>query len=121
MEKGIDGFAVSSDGGKTWGAGFDKNGNAVLNVLAAHGVVADWIKTGVIRGAENTNAYFDLDNDELSCTKMSGSNSGYYFKLDKVVYSGAPYYSGMYAYSKENNSLQGGIFNLEENIWACWG
>lgn len=120
-KKGIDGFAVSSDGGKTWGAGFDKNGNAVLNVLAAHGVVADWIKTGVIRGAENTNAYFDLDNDELSCTKMSGSNSGYYFKLDKVVYSGAPYYSGMYAYSKENNSLQGGIFNLEEKYMGLLG
>ena len=120
-KKGIDGFAVSSDGCKTWGAGFDKNGNAVLNVLAAHGVVADWIKTGVIRGAENTNAYFDLDNDELSCTKMSGSNSGYYFKLDKVVYSGAPYYSGMYAYSKENNSLQGGIFNLEEKYMGLLG
>lgn len=120
-KKGVDSFAVSNDGGKTWGSGFDKDGNAVLNVLAAHGIVADWIKTGVIRGSGNTNAYFDLDHDELSCTKMSGANSDYYFKLDKVVYSGAPYYSGMYAYSKTNNSLQGGIFNLKEKYMGLLG
>lgn len=120
-KKSVDSFAVSNDGGKTWGAGFDKDGNAVLNILAAHGIVADWVKTGVIRGAENTNAYFDLDNDELSCTKMSGANSGYYFQLDKVVYGSVPYYSGMYAYSKYDNSLQGGIFNLQEKYMGLLG
>lgn len=40
------GFFVSDDGGKTYTAGFDKNNNAVLNVLYAIGIVADWIKTG---------------------------------------------------------------------------
>lgn len=45
-----DAFAVSTDGGKTWGAGFDSNGNAVLNVLNAIGINADWINVGTIKG-----------------------------------------------------------------------
>jgi hypothetical protein len=39
-----DAFAVSTDGGLTWNAGFDSSGNAVLNVLSAIGVNAEWIK-----------------------------------------------------------------------------
>ena len=39
-----DAFAVSSDGGETWNAGFDAQGNAVLNVLNAIGINAEWIK-----------------------------------------------------------------------------
>lgn len=33
---GIDGFFLSVDGGKTWKAGFDKNGDAVLNLSLIH-------------------------------------------------------------------------------------
>ncbi|MDF2608934.1 MAG: hypothetical protein K0R92_408 [Lachnospiraceae bacterium] len=39
-----DAFAVSTDGGHTWNAGMDSNGNAVVNVLSAIGVNAEWIK-----------------------------------------------------------------------------
>lgn len=42
----IDGFFLSQDGGKSYTAGFDSQGNAVLNILYAIGIVADWIKTG---------------------------------------------------------------------------
>lgn len=41
-----DAFAVSTDYGKTWNAGIDSSGNAVLNVLSAIGINADWINTG---------------------------------------------------------------------------
>ena len=41
-----DAFAVSTDGGVTYTAGFDINGNAVVNVLAAIGINADWIRLG---------------------------------------------------------------------------
>ena len=44
-----DAFAVSSDGGKTWNAGFDTSGNAVLNILNAIGINADWINVGDIQ------------------------------------------------------------------------
>lgn len=45
-----DGFVVSDDGGKTWKAGLDASGNAVMNVLSAVGVQADWVKAGTIEG-----------------------------------------------------------------------
>lgn len=47
-----DAFAVSTDGGETWNAGFDSEGNAVVNILNAVGINADWINAGSIRGIE---------------------------------------------------------------------
>lgn len=41
-----DAFAVSTDWGKTWNAGIDSSGNAVVNVLNAIGINADWIDAG---------------------------------------------------------------------------
>lgn len=38
-----DAFAVSSDGGKTWNAGMDASGNAILNALSVIGIDATWI------------------------------------------------------------------------------
>jgi hypothetical protein len=45
-----DAFAVSTDGGKTWNAGIDSQGNAVVNVLNAIGINANWINAGEING-----------------------------------------------------------------------
>jgi len=39
-------FMVSHDGGKTWISGIDKDGHAVVNILSAIGISADWIKVG---------------------------------------------------------------------------
>jgi hypothetical protein len=50
-KKTVDSFAVSNDGGQTW-RGMDSSGNAVTNVLAAIGIVADWISAGTLRGVE---------------------------------------------------------------------
>ncbi len=44
----VDAFAVSTDGGKTWKAGMDSSGNAVVNVLSAIGINADWITVGTL-------------------------------------------------------------------------
>lgn len=41
-----DGFFVSTNGGKTYTAGFNPQGNTVLNVLYAIGISADWINAG---------------------------------------------------------------------------
>lgn len=43
-----DAFAVSTDGGKTWNAGFDSSGNAVVNVLNAIGICFDWARGGTL-------------------------------------------------------------------------
>ena len=41
-----DAYAVSTDGGKTWNAGVDSNGNTLVNILSSVGVIADWVKIG---------------------------------------------------------------------------
>ncbi len=47
-------FAVSTDGGKTWNAGLDSQGNAIVNVLSAIGINFDWAKGGTLTlGGEN--------------------------------------------------------------------
>lgn len=61
------GFFVSDDGGKTYTAGFDKNNNAVLNVLYAIGIVADWVKTGrfeITKGGK-TMVLMDFDTGQV--------------------------------------------------------
>ena len=45
-KKTVDGFFVSNDGGQTYIAGIDSSGNAVLNILAVKGIIADWIIAG---------------------------------------------------------------------------
>ncbi len=45
-----DGFFLSTDGGKSWKAGFDSNGDAVLNILSVIGINADWINVGTLLG-----------------------------------------------------------------------
>ena len=47
-KKTENGLEVSTDGGKTWNAGIDSNGNAFLNVLAVVGIYFDWLKGGTL-------------------------------------------------------------------------
>lgn len=60
----IDGFFISQDGGQSYTAGFDKNGNAVVNILYAIGIVADWIHSGTLTlgGSDNTNGVLNVLN-----------------------------------------------------------
>ena len=50
-KKSQNSFAVSTDGGTTW-RGMDSSGNAIVNILAAVGIVADWINVGTLSGVE---------------------------------------------------------------------
>ncbi|MFR5466926.1 MAG: tail fiber domain-containing protein [Agathobacter rectalis] len=51
------GMAVSSDYGKTWNAGVDKDGNAIVNIMSAIGINFDWAHGGTLTlgGEDNTN------------------------------------------------------------------
>lgn len=83
----IDGFFISTDGGKSYTAGFDSQGNAIVNILYAIGIVCDWIKGGTLTlgGDNNTNGVLSIldstgtqigrwDKDGIIATK--GSFSG---------------------------------------------
>lgn len=65
-----DTFSVSTDGGKTWNAGMDSEGNAVVNVLNAIGINADWMITGRISDKTGKN-YWNLDTGEMSIQAVS--------------------------------------------------
>ncbi len=62
-----DAFAVSTDGGETWNAGMDSEGNAVVNVLNAIGINADWIRVGTLKD-KTGDSYWDLENGYMQMT-----------------------------------------------------
>lgn len=66
-----DAFAVSTDGGKTWNAGMDSSGNAVVNVLSAVGINFDWAHGGMLTLGGNENG-----NGELRLLDSNGNEVG---------------------------------------------
>ena len=66
----IDGFFISTDGGESYTVGFDKNGNVVVNVLYAIGIVADWIRSGRFEVKKGNKTVFlaDVDTGEVRIT-----------------------------------------------------
>ena len=70
-KKSLDSFAVSSDYGHTW-RGFDSNANAVLNILAVEGIVADWIRAGKIT---DKNSLFSVNLDKGFITMKLEDNN----------------------------------------------
>ncbi len=68
-KKSLDSFAVSTDGGVTW-KGFDKDGNSVFAIIAAEGIVADWVNAGTLKGVKviattGSIAGWKMENDVL--------------------------------------------------------
>lgn len=59
-----DAFAVSTDGGQTWNAGMDSEGNALVNVLSAIGIKFDWAKGGTLTlgGEDNVDGMLEVRN-----------------------------------------------------------
>lgn len=64
-----DGFFLSVDGGQTWKAGFDSNGDAVLNILYAISIQSEWINTrGFTAKDNNGNTTLKIDADTGAVT-----------------------------------------------------
>ena len=66
------GMTVSSDYGKTWNAGIDKDGNAIFNIMSAIGINFDWAHGGTLTlgGENNTNGkqYVKDENGKILIT-----------------------------------------------------
>lgn len=84
-KSGLDGFFVTQnytgdDSTTEWKAGFDSNGNAVLNQLAVIGIHWDWASGGVLTlgGKGNGNGILYL-HDSIDRLKMELSNGGQFF------------------------------------------
>lgn len=73
-KRGIDGFFLSTDGGKTYNNGFDSSGNAVLNILYAIGIQAEWINTRGFSASDNDgNITFRINADDGSVDIVADS------------------------------------------------
>lgn len=73
----IDGFFLSQDGGKTYVYGHDSNGNTIVNVLSAIGIVCDWIKGGTLTLGGDNNidgscVIYDSDSKEVARLDKNG-------------------------------------------------
>ena len=60
-----DAFAVSTDGGKTWNAGMDSSGNAVVNVLSAIGIQADWLRVTDLQAIGATIGGWNIGENQI--------------------------------------------------------
>ena len=110
------GFMVSQDGGKTWGAGMDASGNAVVNVLSAIGINAEWINAGrLVVKDKNGNITFLADINTGQVIVNAGS----------VSISGRPAATESYAdnaaSSAVNAQTQADVFNRLTNNGAAKG
>ena len=78
------GMAVSSDYGKTWNAGIDKDGNAIFNVMSAIGINFDWAHGGTLTlGGENNVSGVQYVKDAKGKTLVALDNKG--LTLDSSV------------------------------------
>lgn len=78
------GMAVSSDYGKTWNAGIDKDGNAIFNVMSAIGINFDWAHGGTLTlGGENNVSGVQYVKDAKGKTLVTLDNKG--LTLDSSV------------------------------------
>lgn len=94
------GFQVSTDGGDTWNAGMDAQGNVVVNVLSAIGVNADWINAGTITGRQIKGSEFyggsieityDDDENDMKIINFVANQNGVGIGLNGQFLT---YYSG---------------------------
>lgn len=125
----IDGFFISQDGGKSYTAGFDKNGNAVMNVLYAIGIVADWIRSGRFecKKGDKTTFLADVDTgevkivaDSFSLTSGETIESISQEKADNAL-DDAKDYADEASRKAVNNQTQEDVFNKLTNNGAVQG
>lgn len=60
-----DAFAVSTDGGKTWTAGMDSDGNAVVTILSAVGVKSEWLDVDNLSAINSNIGGWKIDENGL--------------------------------------------------------
>lgn len=106
------GFMVSTDGGETWNAGIDADGNAVVNVLSAVGINFDWARGGTLTLGGVLNG-----NGKLVILDNSGAQVGYIdntgVNFQKGTFSGT-----VSAAMIEGSGILGGqIVSARNNDW----
>ena len=63
---GADGFFVSQDGGVSYTQGFDSSGNAVVNILSAIGINANWLNINEVINRINNDGTETINGAQVS-------------------------------------------------------
>lgn len=131
-------FVVSTDGGETWNAGIDADGNAVVNVLSATGINFDWARGGTISlgGLNNKTGKIEIyDKDGYICGIIDNSAISFFSKTNEtrfengttryytIAENGEKSYIGYIGASKfsNENSIKAVVYGLyEENSMMGW-
>lgn len=110
-KKSEQGFMASNDGGKTWIAGMDASGNAVLNVLSVIGFNFSWARGGTLTlgGSGNGNGILKILN---AAGKQVGyiDNTGVHF--NEGSFTGTVNATTL---SSANANITGGQININSN------
>lgn len=75
-----DAFAVSTDGGKTWNAGLDSSGNAVVNILSTIGIKAEWLDVDNLGAISANIAGWSID-DKGIYKDVAGANASEVYRV----------------------------------------
>lgn len=123
-KSGIDGFWVTenyrgTDAATTWKAGFDSNGNAVLNMLSVIGINFDWAHGGTLTlgGKGNGNGLLKIlsaDGTQIGYIDNTGVhfNEGTFSgSLRAADFSGSKIKGSKFITEKQDNS---GYMNVEQ-------
>lgn len=73
-KQGADGFFLSKDGGNTWTNGFDSQGNAVVNIISAIGVNAQWLDIDSVIERINSDGKNSIDSAKVTIDGQSLSS-----------------------------------------------
>lgn len=87
-KNGIDGFFLSVDGGETWKSGFDSNGDAVLNILYAIGIQAEYINTRGLTAKDNDGNITFRINADTGEVKFNGNINRIDWNRNEIIIYG---------------------------------
>lgn len=117
----IDGFFLSQDGGKTYVYGYDSNGNVIVNILSAVGIICDWIKGGTLTlgGNNDINGRLEIYDENNNLIGKWGKDGVSVYKGEingnKITVGGIDNISG-YIEVLDNNGVSsariGGPFGM---------
>lgn len=115
--KSDNGFFISNDGGKpgTFESGWDKNGNVVVNILYAIGIVADWIRTGrfEVKKGDKLTFLADVDTGEVRIVADEFSLSSGKTISDVADDVAKEYYASL---KLDMNGIEANVSQLETTV-----
>ena len=114
-------FAVSTDGGKTWNAGTDAEGNALFNVLSVIGFYFDWAKGGTLTLGGGRNQYGVLilkdERDwDVGTFDKNGVSIRSIAETQTTVNNQAGYHFSKTIFAPKGLEFRGGYMNRNEDF-----